>query len=178
MMKVVINYDFFMALQNVNTDFSMLKVARNSKRSLIISGGIWYMFDMSLYNGDYRKTFTLIPMQYALSMAFSYAAFASLGVDLFKQDAANKLAELSKTLNNEGMNISYDLLIKSEMYYRDNRINNIANIPTIVNNKYFYVKTRDDCEISMLQEHEVGTKDYVLTLAKPKDKKELILRKA
>ena len=49
-MKLVINYDFFNAIKDVNEGFTPMKIVRNNKKVLVIySFPIWFILDYSAF---------------------------------------------------------------------------------------------------------------------------------
>ena len=91
----------------------------------------------------------------------------------------NNLKKLVSKLNDINIATDYDLLKQSELYERKYKIEfNESKIPIIMENKYVLVPSYnykgDVKDTSILQEHFVGSKDYILSVGSPSKKLTLV----
>ena len=80
-------------------------------------------------------------------------------------------------LNYLDINTRYELLQEAYLYKTSYKINkNLKNMPILIQNKYLMlpVNTKEE-EISLVQEHIVGTNNYYLSYGSPDKKKVLKL---
>ena len=71
------------------------------------------------------------------------------------------------------MSTDIDLLLQSELYHKKHKIEfSEKKVPILMEEKFIYVPTyKYDGEVdvtSVQQEHEVGSREYVLSLGSPK----------
>lgn len=96
-----------------------------------------------------------------------------------EQSAKTKLHELSLKLNSQYVKTSLPLLLDSKEYHKEHKlILNKKGLPCIMEHKYIMIPTYNDGEIkekSILQEHQVGTNKYILSLGTKVKKKEFKL---
>lgn len=81
------------------------------------------------------------------------------------------LQKLSLQLNELNVKTSGELLLDSKVYHKQHKfVLSEKGIPGIMQNKYINIPTYDNGDIketSILQEHKIGTKEYVLSLGSP-----------
>ena len=80
---------------------------------------------------------------------------------------------MARQLNDLNVKTDYELLLESELYKKEYKIQvNEKKLPYIAESKYIMVPTHsfngNMTETSILQEHVVGSKKYVLSLGSPK----------
>lgn len=189
-MKLVINYDFFNAIRNVNEPYTPLKIVRNRKRYFITYGALVTALDFA------TKT---KPAQTILSLAFMYGSFitADYIVELIansiiknKYGEDNKdiyaglskiyLSDLVDQLTEINVKTNYDMLLKSELYEKEYKFeHNEKTLLALTEKKYIYVPTYGfdgkEQTTSILQEHDIGTRDYTLSVGEP-DKQYRLVR--
>lgn len=169
-MKIMINYDFFEKIRDVREPLGPLKIVRNNKQ--------WFYatLPLDILLGMYFHLSSLTPGVFALQVGMGttsrLAMCKSLGADLYAEISEYKLKKLVSQLKDVSINTSYDLLLESELYKKDYHIKlNENKIPYLLEKKYVLVPTynylNDIGETSILQEHVVGTKTYVLSIGSP-----------
>lgn len=173
-MKININYDLMDKISESKKGYSL---KRYTKRTLL-TFSIASIIDISFFDNDYNILIYKI---------ISYITFHSLynGIsayalsDLTKKVATNDLSQLIHKLNNLGIKTDETVLLDSHSYKTTYDINLDSNIPQIKQNKYINIPIKDEYwgnkEISLLQEHIIGTKEYELSIGKPEEKKIYIL---
>ena len=131
-------------------------------------------FDPSLL-----RAIGLLPIEFIETVCLSYL-FANnvLGGDRYAIDATSRLNTLVSQLNDLNVNTDYDLLLQSEHYETKYKIKlNEKKLPYLLESKYIMVPTYSYSgeikDTSILQEHVVGSKEYVLSLGSPQKKLKL-----
>lgn len=85
--------------------------------------------------------------------------------------AMEELCDLSLKLNQLNIKISGELLLDSIEYYKEHKFVLSENgIPGVMQNKFINIPVYNDGDIeetSILQEHKIGTRQYVLSLGSP-----------
>ena len=173
-MKLVINYDFFNAVRNVNEPLTPMKIVRNNKKYIYfnpiaiglecINGSsvesicYWIIF----VNGIWMTTDLLI------DFAFKKAQ----NVDIYAYNAIPQLKKLSTMLEDINVKTNYDMILKSELYEKKYKIEPMdRKIPKITEQKYIYVPSYGfdgkEKETSILQEHDIGSGLYTLSVGEP-----------
>lgn len=173
-MKLVINYDFFNEVLNANENITPFKVIRNNKSKWIrchipIAGIIHFSLNPPM------KALLLLGFQFSLMTGIELVARNMLPYDPYKEEALQRLRKLSEDFNDLDIDTSCELLLKTEMeaHIYNLRLNE-DKLPIIMENKYLLVPVYNNLgdvkKISVLQEHVVGSKQYVLSMGRPKKK--------
>ena len=180
-MKLVINYDFFNAILDINDGFTPMKIVRNNKKTLVIMSSSFFALDYFVTH-NIPTSINLTMLQ---DLSFFIGTYACKYLyhlnDPYKAIAIKRLHELVIELKELHINTDYDLLLKSELLEKKYKVQiNKENVLSLIENKYILVPTYDFNgnvkTTSILQEHEIGTSDYVLSIGSPK--KELKLARA
>lgn len=170
-MKIMINYDFFDKVRDAREPLGPLKVVRVLKDVYICSFPFTTAFALSTLNllGSIVLS--------GLAAITSASALSIILKKCYKGDPIAFLAEtdltvLASKLKDLGIDTTYDLLLESELYTRKYNVKvNKNKIPYLLGHKYIMVPTYDyNGEIgatSILQEHVVGSKKYVLSIGSP-----------
>lgn len=176
-MKLLINYDFFEEILNAKEPVGPLKIIRNNKRR-------WAKFNLPLYTAfnfafgnNITQNLCLLAIQFGLLTTIE--SISSLitkkicGEDFYTAKAIVNLKKLLIQLNDLNIKTDYDLLLDSKPYKREYKIKlNEKKLPIVLESKYIMVPTYnfngDVKDTSILQEHVVGSKKYVLSLGSPK----------
>ena len=173
-MQIMINYDLLETLKNSNEKFGLKKITRAYKIYwLKYHIPIFTLFDMAFSHGDVVQTIKSLPLQLSCTYFVELLVYLSSQNDRFKTVSDARLIKLLVDLANNDVDTSYELLKQSTMYdknyelKRDNK-----NHPELVQTKYFYVPVYDYSgninDLSIQQEHVMGSKTYVLSLGSPK----------
>ena len=191
-MKLLINYDFFNAVRNVNERTNPLKVIRNEKKLYAIMFPIY--LSISLFGNQHEK---INPSDIMLPILSGYSTLISLGfigalidqtfslshMDFYGEKASKRLKELAVLLSTINVNTNYDKLLASELYYKTCNIEpSEGTFPVLKSEKYIYVPSYgfdgQEKTTSILQEHIIGTKDYELSVDEPDREYRRILAKS
>ena len=167
-MKILINYDMIDYVKNVNTPLGPLKVVRDNKKR-------WVKFNLPLYAAfdylvlkDIKTTIAFLPIQFA-SVAVAQAMLHKyMGVDAIANKSEYYLKQLITKLKDINIETDYDLIKKSSLDGRKYNIRiNENKLPELVESKYILVPSYNYNgqvkESSLLQEHVVGSNNYVLS---------------
>lgn len=159
------------AIRNVNEPLSPFKVMRNHTGTIIKTMPGLFVQNLVL-SYDIWSYLGLCAGEVALCGACIFIVAKKYGDADFKR-ASNNLHSLVQQLDDLHVSTDYDLLLKSEVYLKKHKIElNEKKIPLIVEEKYILVPTYnyngDIKDTSILQEHIVGSKEYVLSLGSPK----------
>ena len=180
-MKLLINYDFFNAIRNVNEKTNLLKVIRNEKGKYAVMFPIYLSIPLiAMQNGK------ITPRDIALPIIRGYTTLISLdfffewiiqkydisNMDLYGQKSSRRLKELAVLLSTINVNTNYDMLLASELYYKKTSIEpSEGTFPVLKSEKYIYVPSYgfdgEEKTTSILQEHVVGTREYELSVEEP-----------
>ena len=174
MSLLLINYDFFDEIRNVNEPLTPIKIVRNEAKYAIITP-LW-LIDAYFNDPKYALSHLLFwygaYMAMDLSYQFIYKKKNSCGLDKYAYEASTKLKKLSVTLSNINVKTNYDMLLQSELYEHKYKVEtNEGKLPTLKEEKYIYVPSYDfdgkEKETSILQEHNVGSRNYILSVGEP-----------
>jgi len=117
------------------------------------------------------KVLAVLPY-FALFYAGPTALASIIMKNKFKESAIDRLRILSFLLGTIDISTSYELLLESENYKTEYSLKfNESKIPYIKEDKYINIPTYDDGsikEISVVQEHIIGSRKYSLSYGSPK----------
>ena len=107
-----------------------------------------------------------------MSASLTCAIELLLEIDDYAKTATENLKELASSLNSLYLNTNYELLLESQLSCKEyNIILNEKMIPQILESKYILVPTynynNEIKNVSILQEHVVGSDIYELSLQSP-----------
>lgn len=170
-MKLTINYDLINAILNVNEPFNGFKLIRNNKKEwLTIELPLFTIIDIAIQRNIIIILSTLI-IQFGLVFAVEYFVKKYLNVDMYKEKSIKDLKKLVLKLEKIYIKTDYDLLLNSELYEKKYKINVNKNSFNLMEHKYILVPTYDFNnnikKTSILQEHIIGTDEYVLSVGSP-----------
>ena len=171
-MKLIIHYDVINAILNVNEEMNCFKVIRNSKKRLAILAPSWFLLSYIIQRNIPESIMTTL-LTCVLSAGRTSFDQKMLGFDSYKNKSSNDLKKLVSELKEFlYLDTSYDLLLESKLTERNYKINfDKENLLSMLESKYILVPTHDFSgnikNTSLLQEHYVGSNDYVLSIGLP-----------
>ena len=191
-MKLLINYDFFDAVRNVNEKTTPLKVFRNEKTKYALLLPVYTSIALiakQYSDFDTRDIIAIILRAYGYLMSLDTLGeimaktLSYSKTDLYAKKASARLNMLALMLDDINVNTNYDMLLSSELYYKTSHIEyGDRRIPTIMSQKYIYVPAYgfdgEEKTVSILQEHIIGTKEYVLSQDEPDREYRRVLAKS
>lgn len=168
-MNIIINYDFFDAVKDTNEGFTPFKVVRNCKVS-------WLKYNLPLltlaeyltFHEDFMKHMPeALLIQLGILFGANMAGYLTCG-DVYKETSDGRLKSLVPQFKNMGIDTSLDLIKQSEC---DNRIYNFKlnnkKFPQLIEYKYVLVPSYnyqgDIIDNSVVQEHVIGSRDYIIS---------------
>ena len=177
-MRLVINFDFFNEIRNVNEPLGISKVIRNEKRLCVINIPLYFGFDYLVYAGQMNKILPVIGAQCMIALGAELTLQKVRG-DEYSTNGKKRLLTLARNLNVLNVDTTYDMLLQSELYEERYKISfNENKIPFLMQEKYVLVPTNGFngkvTDTSILQEHEIGSREYILSLGKPSKSKKLV----
>ena len=103
-------------------------------------------------------------------------------MDIYAYKSSNKLKKIVSQLKDINVSTEYNMLLNSELYEKTNKIEFDENKkPFLMQEKYIYVPSYGfngkEKETSILQEHEIGTKEYFLSVGEPEKQYKRVLIK-
>ena len=173
-MKLLINYDFFNAIRNVNEPLTPMKIVRNEIKYALITP-LW-IADGCI--GDPKYALSNLLLWYGIYMAIDlsyqsiYKKKISDGLDSYAYEASTKLKKLSAMLDDINVKTNYEMLLKSELYERKLKVESSdEKLLSLKEEKYIYVPSYgfdgQEKETSILQEHDIGSRTYMLSVGEP-----------
>jgi len=165
-MKIEINYDLFSKIAEANSGFSLNKTVKHTLFRTSLSSIAGFAISSSL-----EETMSWILYCFTIhTIMIGIENMAKSKVN--RASAINELKSLSKTLKNIGVNTNYELLLKSHNYKTSYVFDfNQHSNSKLVQKKYIILPICDknkEKEISLVQEHVVGTNKFVLSCGLPK----------
>lgn len=176
-MKLKINYDFFEKIKDVKEPHNPLKIIRNNKNFIVLYLSFCTVFDLLIFD-SFDKFLSKVLIDFSIlfgGASLTCAIELLLEIDDYAKMAKENLKKLASSLNSLHLNTNYELLLESQLSCKQYKINlNEKKIPQILESKYILVPTynynNEIKNVSILQEHVVGSKTYELTLGSPKRK--------
>lgn len=172
-MKLVINYDLMEKIQQAKEEFGISVVLKKNLKK--VSGWFGVYTTINLATGqpidkaiaNAAITASMVLLMFSTTDLVKYRILG----DFDRRKAINDLARLSRQLGQVNISTSVDLLLESEESSREYKIEiNDRKIPCILQEKYILVPTYSNDQIketSILQEHIIGSKQYVLSIGSP-----------
>lgn len=181
-MKLLINYDFFNAIRNVNEPLTPMKIVRNERKYILVTG---------ICITDF---FVLAPKQAFIHSLGWYGIYMTCDLvcesifkkildedmDRYAYNSRVKLKHLPGMLGDINVKTNYEMLLKSELYERKFKVeSNGDKLPSLKEEKYIYVPSYGfdgkEKETSILQEHDIGSDNYILSVGEPEKKYKRVL---
>ena len=167
-MKIVIYYDLENAIRNVDEPFGPFKVVRNCGKEwgMFLPFSVWMNY---LLNGDLSKVLPTLAFQYLLFVSCEMMSGIASKDDFFESYSRDQLNKLGRKLEAFQLSTDFSLIRQMHVYDRNYAISvNEKMLPKLREEKFFLVPfyERDGKvrERSLLQTHNIGSKEYVLTL--------------
>ncbi len=183
-MNIVINYDFFNAIKDAREPYGPFKIVRNRQKlytNIILPMTIGFNLGMPVTHiiKSYCGT-TLFLISFETLFDFMFSAANKSEIDMFKDDANSKLQVLLPRLHDINVKTDYDKLLESQLYARKYKVQlNEDKIPSLIEKKFVLVPSYnfggEETETSIMQEHVVGSHEYVLSVDEYKQEKRRVL---
>ena len=180
-MKLLINYDFYNAVRDASESLRPMKVIRNEKKKYMILSSVY--LSMCLMARQYGnidiKDIVLLLLRLNINLTCIdliletlYKKIGHSNMDLYAEVSSLNLKKLVLLLSNINVSTNYNMLLSSELYYKTCHINcEERKLPILKSKKYIYVPSYgydgEEKVTSILQEHIIGTKEYILSVDEP-----------
>ncbi|MCI9586085.1 MAG: hypothetical protein HFH45_05600 [Bacilli bacterium] len=169
-MKIIINYDLLERAAEAKHKFSLVKETKRAvKFCAFFYSVIWTPYCAITKDpisfSHYLNTlpFNLLLSTGMITLFYSFNTYFKGVSDLAFLD----LHILSKKLESLNINTNGDLLMDAYKYKTEYEIDSHSKIPLLVQKKYINIPSNDDKEVSLLQEHVIGSHTYTLSKGKP-----------
>lgn len=173
-MKIVINYDLLQKIAESKTGLSLNKTLNNVLFYSTIASSL------SGLMGPTREEFLQIIL-HNISFYLALIGGTDLMLSGIKKDIACKqLRDLVSKLKDLEIDTSQELLEKAYEYKTEYEVSH-SFPPEIKQNKYIMVPVHDngeESEISVVQEHVIGSDEYYLSYGSPKKVLKRVLKMA
>ena len=183
MLKIVINYDMISRINECNGKYKLIRHYKRNKFLGIVTV-ISVTKDIVYINCGLGKSVEnnlsdiLFWLLYYLTLAplvdvAVEGISPNLGLHTREELAIEDLKDLVKELKNQNINTTYEKILESNVYHRKYKLD-MEGAPGIIRERYISVPTYDyngyENTTSILEEHKLGSRKYVLTLGSPKKK--------
>jgi len=174
--KIIINYDLLSKIQEAKTGFSIQKTIK----PILIKTGLSFAIFLPIASVVSSSPEEMLKgLSRALCIFLSSQIFISGSVDLLlsrftKNMSKKSLMYLSAHLKEINVNTDSELILDSYKYKTEYEINKDDESKDLVQKKYIMVpiiENGEESEISIVQEHVIGSKLYFLSLGEPKKQK-------
>lgn len=169
-MKIEINYDLLDKIKESKTGFSLNRTTKPVILKTLIASSIYTVLNIT----DPRpidKLIHAIPV-FVVLYALPVTIANIIMKNRFKDLSIKQLRILSKLLSDVNISTSYELLLDSNNYKTEYEFKlSEAKIPYIKQDKYINVPVYSDGdirEVSLVQEHIIGSNKYSLSYGSPK----------
>jgi len=188
-MKLHINYDFFEAVRNVREQFGPLTLIRNNKQTFFLAVPTCGIMEASVGFPPavvWAATMTHfgVCLLYDYIDNYKFMKDNHIEFDQYTYFSAQKLVSLTRELEEINVKTEAEFLLDAELYHETHRfILTDTKIPSIQHNQYIMIPgynnyNGEEIDISLLQEHILGTKDYTLSVGEPEKKYKRVLVKS
>ena len=179
-MKLIINYDFFNAIRDVREPYGPLTVIRNNNYKYMMSFPLWLTTDVITFNRG-SEILSALMLEYSALIFKDMVVNQKRDMDVYADKSIHRLNELASMFEDINVKTNFDLLIKSELYdkrYKLARVNDGKKV--LLEEKYilmpsFNYKGHIE-DTSILQEHALGSGNYLLSRGMPRKNYQRILK--
>ena len=165
-MKIKINYDLFDKINEANTGMSLKKTTKKNLFAIGITLPL-----MVAVSPDFKTVLEIIARLTALNY-LCYGMVDILVSSITKDKSKDELKRLAIALRNIDVNTDYEMLLNSSKYKTEYEIKKEEEqLPRLEQKKYIMVPVYDngeEKEVSLVQEHIIGTDEYHLSYGSPK----------
>lgn len=168
-MNLSVYFDVYNAIKDVQEEFTVSKVLRNNKRLIFLLTLISSNFAI-IYRDKFFRIMVAQAIILLTDVVIINGVAYKLNGDAYKEEAEKRLSALASILDRMNISTTNELIKESNCYHRAYNIKfNKKLIPQIIESKYILVPTNNNMgDVSILQEHVVGSQEYVLSLGSSK----------
>ena len=177
-MKLIINYDLTNKLKDINEPYGIRKIVRNNKPEILFYILSSLPFDLLIAHESLKTAEVMALFQVLTYFTIEFSDYIDSG-DHYKKIAIKDLRNLVSLLRDNYIKTDLELLKKSEVYEKNYQLHlNQEKIIEVLESKYILIPTYDFNgyikNTSILQEHILGSNDYILSLGSPSKKFKLV----
>lgn len=166
-MKLIINFDLIEKIKEAKTGFSLTKTAHSAIKTTALVSPLHLADNILL---DTPLELSILEILIILSVeTLLYSTTNLLLSKSCKKIANSELRLLSLMLKNININTNSKLLLNSYSYQTNYSIS-FDKIPQLEQKKYIIIpviENGEEKELSVLQEHIIGTSKYILSVGEP-----------
>lgn len=184
-MKLNINYDLIDKIQEAQGKYKLQRLSKDTFKYALRYGFSYPLYTTlnsltDLNNNLITTDQAFIDIAVSIGITLGLLGLGIATVDMLlekctgksnEQIAIEELRRLSVKLNNLNVKTSGELLLDSKEYYKEHKfVFSESGVPAVMQNKFINIPTYNNGSIeetSILQEHKVGSKKYVLSLGSP-----------
>lgn len=158
-LKIVINYDLIGKIKESQSGISLKKTINK----IAFNSSVVYLITLPTAHSKLASLTSAIFFQtiYYSAISLAYASYN-------RERAIKQLRILSQELTSLNVSTSDELLQKSYLYKTNYNCQlNDKSLPQITQKKYIMVPCSGEDEVSLVQEHIVGSNEYCLSLGEP-----------
>lgn len=176
-MKIQVNFDLLSRIATAKTGFELDRTVKQIIKNTLIVETICLPLGIA---ADYTQEQFMAQLLRQLILQATILGTGDVILSkMQKERSIMQLKILSHTLNTIDIKTNYELLIQAYKYETNYKLDfNDSKIPQLIQQKYIMIPVYEDCEekeISVLQEHIVGSESYDLSIGTPNYQKRLKL---
>jgi len=165
-LKIKINYDLFDKINEANTGMSLKRITKKNLFAISITLPL-----MVATSPDLKTVLAITTKLTAMNYLF-YGISEMLFSSFIKDKSKDELKKLAIALKNIDVNTDYEMLLNASKYKTEYEIKkDEQQPPKLEQKKYIMVPVYDngeEKEVSLVQEHIIGTDEYHLSYGSPK----------
>ena len=172
-MKIVINYDLMDKIAEAKQGYSLKRCVKRTLGFMAFSSAIG--IPDNLISGNISPDLWIELSAYLACHTSFTVALAWTFKNMSQEVARRTLKSLVSELRNHCIKCDEDSILDSKSYKTEYDFSFASSLPIIEQRKYLNVPVRDeyfgDKEVSLVQEHIIGSREYTLSLGEPKEQK-------
>ncbi len=172
-MKIRINYDLIDKVSEANKGYSLKRCVKRTMGAFGISSAVTTPMTLARDQADFLIFGYLIQMMVHTSATLSYTIPF---IDISKKLASKNLHKLANELHAININVNYEALLDAYKDSCEYKLNTDGKLE-VLQKKYITVPYHTECfgdgEVSLLQEHIIGSRDYDLSFGSPQKKEKI-----
>lgn len=191
-MKIVTDFDFCNAVKDVNGNILLFKVVRNNQKQYAHLFPIYSAIALickQYADLDAREVISIIIRTYGYLISIETIAQMIVKIlnldhlDAYTEKSIRNLEKLVTLLERINVSTNYENLLESELYTKKYSLDTEdRTIPAIMSKKYIYVPAYgydgEEKTVSILQEHVIGSKEFILSQDEPDREYSRVLAKS
>ncbi len=191
-MKIITDFDFCNAVKDVNGNILLFKVVRNNQKRYAHLFPIYSAIALickQYADLDAREVISIIIRTYGYLISIETIAQMIVKIlnqdhlDAYTEKSIRNLKRLVTLLERINVSTNYEKLLESELYTKKYSLDTEdRTIPAIMSKKYIYVPAYgydgEEKTVSILQEHVIGSKEFILSQDEPDREYRRVLAKS